>query len=143
MGTSWSSNAELQNYYDQQAVKQVALQNVLLEHKEALELANKRKLVSNEHLIASLAVSLMLISQKIKQSHLFILPAVPLVVGVINNFDQQRDITLDTIKEKAQELRRENRHLFEPVGGPITLDELDRRISQAKCHKERESTVQR
>lgn len=41
--------------------------------------------------------------------------------------------------EKARELRQENRSLFEPIGGPITLDELDRRISLAKYHKQKES----
>ncbi|EJW70548.1 hypothetical protein WUBG_18547 [Wuchereria bancrofti] len=41
--------------------------------------------------------------------------------------------------EKAEKLRRENRHLFEPIGGPITLDELDRRINRAKYHKEKGS----
>ncbi|CAG9530004.1 unnamed protein product [Cercopithifilaria johnstoni] len=138
MGTSWSSNVELQNYYDQQAVEHVALQNVLFEHKRALELANTRKLISNEYMAALLVVSLMLVGQKMKQSHLFILPAVPLVFGLLHNFDQQRDVTLDTIKEKAQELRRENRRLFEPIGGPITLDELDRRISRAKYYKKKE-----
>ncbi|VDM91348.1 unnamed protein product [Onchocerca ochengi] len=135
MGTSWSNNAELQNYYDQKALEQVALQNVLFEHKRALELADRRKLISNENMTALLAVSLMLISQKMKEKHLFILPAVPLVIGLLHNFDQQRDITLDTIKEKAQQLRQENRHLFKPVGGPITLDELDRRIARAKYRK--------
>ncbi|KAM3718490.1 Chaperone protein ClpB [Dirofilaria immitis] len=139
MGTSWSNNTELQSYYDQQALEQVALQNVLLEHKRALELAERRKLVSNEHMSALLAVSLMLISQKMKQLHLFILPAVPLVIGLLHNFDQQRDVTLDIIKEKAQQLRQENRRLFESVGGPITLDELDRRIIRAKYHKRKES----
>ncbi|KAK6104594.1 hypothetical protein QQG55_16850 [Brugia pahangi] len=139
MGTSWSSNAELQNYYEQQALEQVALQNVLLEHKRALELANTRKLISSQHMTALLVVSLMLVSQKMKQSHLYILPVVPFVIGLFHNFDQQRDVTLDTIKENAEKLRRENRHLFEPIGGPITLDELDRRINRAKYHKEKES----
>ncbi|KAL3995416.1 hypothetical protein ACH3XW_25730 [Acanthocheilonema viteae] len=138
MGTSWSSNVELQNYYDQQAMEQIALQNVLFEHKRALELANTRKLISNEHMMAVLTVSLMLAAQKMKQPHLFILPAVPLVIGLFHNFDQQRDITLDIIKEKAQELCRENRHLFEPIGGPITLDELDRRINYTKYNNEKE-----
>ncbi|VDO36322.1 unnamed protein product [Brugia timori] len=165
MGTSWSSNAELQNYYEQQALEQVALQNVLLEHKRALEcnrsenkkrvreiryvlideqlfqLANTRKLISSQHMTALLVVSLMLVSQKMKQSHLYILPVVPFVIGLFHNFDQQRDrdVTLDTIKENAEKLRRENRRLFEPIGGPITLDELDRRINRAKYHKEKES----
>lgn len=98
MGTSWSSNAELQNYYEQQALEQVALQNVLLEHKRALELANTRKLISSQHMTALLVVSLMLVSQKMKQSHLYILPVVPFVIGLFHNFDQQRDVTLDTIK---------------------------------------------
>ncbi|VDK82796.1 unnamed protein product [Litomosoides sigmodontis] len=138
MGTSWSSNVEFRKYYDQQATEQIALQNVLFEHKRALELASTRKLISNEFMVALLAVSLMLVSQKMKQPHLFTLPAVPVVIGLFYNFDQQRDITLDTIKEKALELRRENRRLFEPIGGPITLDELDRRIL-AKYHKEEES----
>ncbi|EFO23441.1 hypothetical protein LOAG_05046 [Loa loa] len=138
MGTSWSSNTELQNYYNQQAVEEVALQNVLFEHKRALELANTRKLISNEHMTALLTVSLMLVSQKMKQPHLSILPVVPLVVALFHNFDQQRDTTLDTIKEKAEELRQKNRRLFEPIGGPITLDELDRRINRAKYHNKKE-----
>uniref|UniRef100_A0A915PKY2 Plasminogen receptor (KT) n=1 Tax=Setaria digitata TaxID=48799 RepID=A0A915PKY2_9BILA len=139
MGTFWSSTAELQKYYDQQATEQIALQNVLFEHKRAVELADARKLIANEYLAAFLVVSLMLVSQKMKQPYLFILPSAPLVVGLLYNFDQQRDLALDTVKEKAQQFRRENPRLFEPVGGPITLDELDKRIKMTKCYSERES----
>lgn len=65
---------------------------------ELFQLANTRKLISNEYLVALLAVSLMLVSQKMKQPHLLTLPTVPIVIGLLHNFDQQRDITLDTIK---------------------------------------------
>lgn len=137
MGTSWSSSGCAQNFYDQWAAEQIALENVLFEHKRALQLADSRKLVSSECVIAFFTVSLMLVSQKIKQPYLFVVPVVPLVIGLLYNLDQQRDVTIDAIKERARQFHNENPHLFEPVGGPVTLAELDRRIMQLKYQTEK------
>ncbi|VDN18777.1 unnamed protein product [Gongylonema pulchrum] len=125
-----------------QAEQELALQNVLFEHQRAVQLADSRALIASEYLAAFLAVSLMLLSQKTKKPYIFAIPAVPIFVGLLHNFDQQRDITMDYIKEKAEQLRRKNRHLFKPIGGPITLAELDRRIEQAK-HQEMKAVQQK
>ncbi|VDM95312.1 unnamed protein product [Thelazia callipaeda] len=139
MGTVFSSNSLLQQYYDQQVKEQIALQNVLFEHKQAMKAAETRRLVGNEFLAAFLTVSLVLLGQKIKQPNLFIIPVFPLVIGLFCNFELQQDMTQDFIKKAADRLFQENRQVFEPVGGPITLAEIDRRIAAVKDHEKHES----
>ena len=52
---------------------------------------------------------------------------VPLVMWVGYRYDQTFGNHYETINKEAERLLKEKRYLFTPIGGPITLEELDRR----------------
>ena len=58
---------------------------------------------------------------------MYAIPVVPIVMFLGYRWDQTYGTTSETIRKEAERLLKTEHKILRPVGGPITLEEIDRR----------------
>ncbi|KAE9549601.1 hypothetical protein FO519_007197 [Halicephalobus sp. NKZ332] len=130
MGLAHSHDAsvdKLTSILEEQVQKEIALKNLQFEQVEAFKKAKQAEFFGWEFLgCTTTGVFIAAAAQHFRNKFIAV-PMVPLVMWVGYRYDQTFGNHYETINKEAERLLKEKRHLLTPIGGPITLEELDRR----------------
>uniref|UniRef100_A0AC34QA69 Uncharacterized protein n=2 Tax=Panagrolaimus sp. JU765 TaxID=591449 RepID=A0AC34QA69_9BILA len=146
MGTAFShdNNAdikELVSIFEEQIQKQVALRNLQFEQDQAFQKAKLAESFGWEFLGSSTTILALIYCAQRYKNRLFAVPTVPLVMYLGYRYNETFGEHEEKIRLEAERLLATQRNLFTPIGGPITLAELDKRRAAWNTSKTLENFI--
>uniref|UniRef100_A0A914Z172 Plasminogen receptor (KT) n=1 Tax=Panagrolaimus superbus TaxID=310955 RepID=A0A914Z172_9BILA len=106
--------------------RQIALKNLQFETETSCKTKSQESFIW-ESLAAMTTIFGTIFQAHLTKNRAFALPIVPITMYIGYRWDEIYGTTSEKIKADAEKLYKQKRDLFKPVGGPITLEELDRR----------------
>uniref|UniRef100_A0A7E4ZR56 Plasminogen receptor (KT) n=1 Tax=Panagrellus redivivus TaxID=6233 RepID=A0A7E4ZR56_PANRE len=125
--TASTSEASLRYIYDAELERQIALQTIQFEEKQAIKCARSEELFPWQFLACTTTATGIIVYAQKTHNRFLVVPIVPLVMYIGYRYDQLFGHTPEETRKEAERLLKTEPHRFTPIGGPITLAELDRR----------------
>uniref|UniRef100_A0AC34F597 Uncharacterized protein n=1 Tax=Panagrolaimus sp. ES5 TaxID=591445 RepID=A0AC34F597_9BILA len=123
----YSDQTQLSNILKDEMERQIALKNLQFETEQAVKKAKSQDSFVWESLAGITTVAGTIFQAHATKNRAFAIPIVPIVMYIGWRWDEIYGTTSGKIKADAEKLYQQKRHLLKPVGGPITLEELDQR----------------
>ncbi|KAH7714134.1 hypothetical protein AAVH_18529 [Aphelenchoides avenae] len=123
----------LQRFYADQTADQVELQNLLYERRRVEELSWRRELLTFETMAAATVTVTCAVACVLSRNRFMIVPIVPVAIGAAYRYEELLADNTMAVRKRASEIFEKERDQIRLPGGPITLEEIDRRRTAWKA----------
>uniref|UniRef100_A0A0N5C199 Plasminogen receptor (KT) n=1 Tax=Strongyloides papillosus TaxID=174720 RepID=A0A0N5C199_STREA len=120
----------LSRFYDLNFEREAAFRELSEERDRAIKLAKERSLFG-WFAFTSLTLTLPFFSAvHYFKNKLFLAPIIPIIMVTGYHYENCFGDNLNSIKSTAENIMLREEHLIKPVGGTVTLHEIDKRVKQ-------------